>query len=146
MLINKPYKLLYCILLSFSLVSCYIKIHQTIEQKIYIDNIVLNIYIDDMRAKLKLIEIEEEKAFFIYAIIIIDNVSERDGSFELQKIRLCHNEKIISTTTYYDTFVSFLMQPIGIQKGERKICKIYWVVNKKYEKILFSNDLKVVYE
>lgn len=46
-----------------------------------------------MRAKLKLIEIEEEKAFFIYAIIIIDNVSERNGSFELQKIRLCHNEK-----------------------------------------------------
>ena len=53
-------------------------------------------------------------------------------------------KKIISTTICYDTFVSFLMQPIGIQKGERKIYKIYWVVNKKYEKILFSNDLKVL--
>lgn len=146
MLINKLHKLLYCILLSFSLVSCYIKIHQTIEQKIYIDNIALNIYVDDMRAKLKLIEIEEVRAFFVYATIIIDNVSEKDVSFELQKIWLRCNEKTISTTTYYDTCVSFLMQPTKIQKGERKIYKIYWVVNKKYEKILFSNDLKVVYE
>lgn len=146
MLINKIHKLLFCILLSFSLVSCYIKIHQTIEQKIYIDNIALNIYVDDMRAKLKLIEIEEVRAFFVYATIIIDNVSEKDVSFELQKIWLRCNEKTISTTTYYDTCVSFLMQPTKIQKGERKIYKIYWVVNKKYEKILFSNDLKVVYE
>ena len=146
MLINKIHKSLFCILLSFLLVSCYTKIHQTIEQKIYTDNIALNIYIDDMRAKLKLIEIEEVRAFFVYATIIIDNVSEKDVSFELQKICLRCNEKTISTTTYYDTCVSFLMQPIKMQKGERKTYKIYWVVDKKYEKILFSNDLKVVYE
>lgn len=115
-------------------------------QKIYIDNIVLNIYVDDMRAKLKLIEIKEEKAFFIYATIIIDNVSERNGSFELQKIRLCHNGKIISTTTYYATCISWIMAPIDIQKKERKIYKIYWVVDKKYEKVLFGNDLYIVYE
>ena len=83
---------------------------------------------------MKLIEIEEVRAFFVYATIIIDNVSEKDVSFELQKICLRCNEKTISTTTYYDTCVSFLMQPIKIQKGERKTYKIYWVVDKKYEK------------
>ena len=55
-------------------------------------------------------------------------------------------KKIISTTTYYDTFVSFLMQPIGIQKGERKIYKIDTIETKNvqtqdvFQKIKYSFD------
>ena len=55
-------------------------------------------------------------------------------------------KKIISTTTCYDTFVSFLMQPIGIQKGERKIYKIDTIETKNvqtqdiFQKIKYNFD------
>ena len=124
-MINKFRKIVYCILLSFLLCSCRIKINQNIEQKNYTGNVALNIYVHDMKIKLKIPEIDriingknelKEENLFVYAEIIIDNVDKKDGNFELQKIRLGYDGGIFSTTTYYDTFVSRDMQPIEIKR------------------------------